>query len=91
MPASPIAIARRDLIAEGKRADVALDFEGLAQEDGQVDMGSIARRSSGSWTVTVTGRSGHSSGIFAPAPAMARSTSWRGSSTRSAASCPRTS
>ncbi len=59
---NPIAIARRDLIAEGKRADVALDFELLAQIDG-VDVGSIARRSSGSWTVTATGRSGHSSGI----------------------------
>jgi glutamate carboxypeptidase len=66
---SPIDIARRDLIAAGKRADAALDFEGLAQEvgpDGLVDMGSIARRSAGSWTVTVTARSGHSSGIFTP-------------------------
>jgi glutamate carboxypeptidase len=60
---SPIDVARRDLIAAGKRADVALDFEGLSQEDGK-DMGSIARRSSGSWTVTVTARPGHSSGIF---------------------------
>ena len=60
---NPIELARRDLIAAGKRADVALDFEGLAQEDGK-DIGSIARRSSGSWTLTVTGRSGHSSGIF---------------------------
>ena len=60
---SPIEVARRDLIAAGKRADVALDFEGLSQEDGK-DMGSVARRSSGSWTVTVTARPGHSSGIF---------------------------
>ncbi len=59
----PIELARRDLIAAGKRADAALDFEGLAQEDGK-DMGSIARRSSGAWTVTVTARTGHSSGIF---------------------------
>jgi glutamate carboxypeptidase len=59
----PIELARRDLIAAGKRADVALDFEGLAQEDGR-DIGSIARRSSGAWTLTVTARSGHSSGIF---------------------------
>ena len=29
-------------------------------------MGSIARRSSDEWTVTVTARSGHSSGIFTP-------------------------
>lgn len=67
---SPAEIARRDLIAAGRRADVALDFEGLSQEEGQqgpIDMGSIARRSSGSWTVTVTARSGHSSGIFSPA------------------------
>ena len=59
----PIAIARADLIAAGKRADVALDFEGLAQDNGK-DMGSIARRSSNSWTLTATGKSGHSSGIF---------------------------
>ena len=59
----PNAIARADLIAAGKRADAALDFEGLAVEDGR-DMGSIARRSSNGWTLTTTGRTGHSSGIF---------------------------
>ena len=59
---NPIEIARRDLIAAGRRADAALDFEGLAQEDGK-DMGSIARRSAGSWTLTVTAKSGHSSGV----------------------------
>ena len=66
---SPISLARRDLIAEGKIADAALDFEGLAQEDGPnglVDVGSIARRSVGSWTVTVTAKSAHSSGVFSP-------------------------
>lgn len=60
---APIAIARRDLIEAAGRADVALDFEGLAQEEGR-DMGSIARRGSASWTVTARGRTGHSSGIF---------------------------
>jgi glutamate carboxypeptidase len=59
----PIAIGRRDLVEAGKAADVALDFEGLAQQDG-LDMGSIARRSAGSWEVRVTARTGHSSGIF---------------------------
>ncbi len=59
----PIEVARGDLIAAGKRADFALDFEGLAQEEGR-DMGSIARRSSNSWELRTTGRSGHSSGIF---------------------------
>jgi glutamate carboxypeptidase len=64
--AGPTEIARRDLIAEGKRADVALDFEGLVQDQGR-DMGSVARRSSDEWMVTVTARSGHSSGIFTQA------------------------
>jgi len=61
---SPLAVSRRDLIAEGKRADAALDFEDLAVENGQ-DMGSTARRSAGSWTLTVTGRSAHSAGVGA--------------------------
>jgi glutamate carboxypeptidase len=60
----PLAISRRDLIAEGKRADAALDFEDLAVKGG-LDMGSTARRSAGSWTVTVTGRSAHSAGVGA--------------------------
>jgi glutamate carboxypeptidase len=65
---SPLAISRRDLIAEGKKADAALDFEDLAQENGPggpVDMGSTARRSAGSWTLTVTGLSAHSAGVGA--------------------------
>ena len=63
--AGPLEITRKDLIATGKWADVALDFEGLVQLDGN-DMGSTARRSSDEWTLTVTARSGHSSGIFTP-------------------------
>lgn len=66
-PGNPIELARRDLIAAGKWADVALDYEGLSQEagpGGPIDMGSIARRSSGGWTVTAKAKSGHSSGIF---------------------------
>lgn len=62
-PGAPLEVARRDLIAAGKRADAALDFEGLAQENGR-DMGSIARRSVTDWLVTVTARSAHSSGVF---------------------------
>ncbi|MGH6651756.1 MAG: M20/M25/M40 family metallo-hydrolase [Sphingopyxis sp.] len=62
----PIEKARADLIAAGKRSDVALDFEGLVR-DGGADMGSVARRSSESWTVTATGKSAHSSGIFSAA------------------------
>src|SRR3954471_9136586 len=65
---NPLSISRRDLIAEGKRADAALDFEDLAVEDGPngpMDMGSPARRSAGSWTLIVTGRSAHSAGVGA--------------------------
>lgn len=63
---TPIEKARADLIDAGKRSDVALDFEGLVRDNG-ADMGSIARRSSDSWTVTATGKSAHSSGIFSAA------------------------
>lgn len=59
----PAAIARRDLVEAGQWADIALGFEGLAIRDGQ-DMGTIARRSSNSWTLTTTGQQGHSSTIF---------------------------
>ena len=61
--ASPIEVTRGPLIEAGKWADIALDFEALAVDDGR-DMGSTARRSSDSWTVKVTAKSGHSSGIF---------------------------
>jgi glutamate carboxypeptidase len=59
----PIEVTRAPLIAAGKRADVALDFEGLVTDDGK-DMGTIARRSSNSWKLEVSGKTGHSSLIF---------------------------
>ena len=62
-PGAPIETARRDLIEAGRWADIALEFENLAQDNGQ-DFGTIARRSSTSWTLRTTGKTGHSSGIF---------------------------
>ena len=62
-PGSPISVARRDLIEAGRWADVAFEFENLAVEDGR-DYGTVARRSSSSWTLRTTGRTGHSGGIF---------------------------
>lgn len=59
----PIEITRAPLIAAGKAADVALDFEGLSIENG-IDMGVISRRSSNSWKLEVSGVTGHSSLIF---------------------------
>lgn len=60
---SPTEVARADLVAAARAADVALDFEGLSRENGR-DMGSIARRSSQSWSLTVEAKSGHSSGVW---------------------------
>lgn len=64
-PGSPLDVARADLIAAGRASDVALDFEGLARR-GQQDIGSIARRSSTSWTIRARAKSGHSSGVCKP-------------------------
>ena len=62
-PGSPLAVARRDLIEAGRVADYALEFENLATE-GDRDFGTVARRSSSSWSLTTSGRTGHSSGVF---------------------------
>ena len=59
----PRAQARAELMEMGRNADVALEFESLAKEDGR-DMGSIARRSSTAWTLRTKGRTGHSSAVF---------------------------
>lgn len=64
---APLDAARRDLIAAGEWADVALEYENLATTgDGatRAEYGTVARRSSGSWEIRTTGRTGHSSGIF---------------------------
>ena len=60
---SPVTVARRDLIEAGRAAAYALEFENLAVDD-DADFGTIARRSSSNWTLTTTGRTGHSSGVF---------------------------
>jgi glutamate carboxypeptidase len=62
----PIEVARADLVAAARRADVALDFEGLVVADGK-DYGSISRRSSGTYTITATGRTAHSGQISSAA------------------------
>jgi glutamate carboxypeptidase len=61
-PGQPLAVARADLIEAGRNSDVALDFEGASRRDGR-DVGSIARRSSTSWTLRTRAPSGHSSGV----------------------------
>jgi glutamate carboxypeptidase len=64
-PGDPLEVVRADLVAAAKQSDLALEFEALVRSDGK-DWGSIARRSSSHWTLTVTAGTGHSSGIFNP-------------------------
>jgi len=60
---SPLSIARKDLIEAGKWADVAFGFESAMTFD-DTDWATVARRSSSSWKLEVTGKQAHSSGIF---------------------------
>jgi glutamate carboxypeptidase len=62
-PGSPLSISRSDLIAAGKWADIALGFESAVRYD-DTDWATIARRSSSGWTLEVSGRQAHSSGVF---------------------------
>ncbi len=55
----PHSVSRRDLVDAGRAADVALSFEG-----GGGKTAVIARRSAGTWRLEVTGRQGHSAGVF---------------------------
>ena len=58
----PMAVSRGDLVEAGKRVDAALGFE-----SGAPGMAVVARRGSSNWTLRVTGRQAHSSGIFGEA------------------------
>ena len=62
------------MLAAAEKADVALEFESLAQEDGR-DMGTIARRSSSTWNLRTSAKSGHSWACSRKTPDSARSTS----------------
>ena len=60
-PGRPLEISRRDLIAAGKRAEIALGFEAGVRE---MRVATIARRGSSGWLLEVTARPAHSSQIF---------------------------
>ena len=67
----PVALTRRDMIDAAKSSDVAFEFEsGVRVRDSTkppgtgVDTISISRRSSITWHLDTTGKSGHSSQIF---------------------------
>jgi glutamate carboxypeptidase len=60
---TPLAAARADLVAAGKWADVALEYEELIVRDGQ-DYATVARRGVTDWQITASGVTGHSGGVF---------------------------
>ena len=60
---TPLDAARADLIAAGKWADVALEYEELIVDGGQ-DYATVARRGVADWEITTTGNTGHSGGVF---------------------------
>ena len=60
---APLSISRKDLIEAGQWADVAFGFEAAITRDG-FDWSTISRRSSSGWTLEVTGKQAHSSGVF---------------------------
>jgi glutamate carboxypeptidase len=60
---APREVARRDLIAAGRWADAALEYENQVRV-GDADFGTVARRGSVNWTLTTSGQTGHSSTIF---------------------------
>src|SRR5436190_19289805 len=55
----PVEISRGDMVAAAKRSDLALSLEGARGNDA-----TVGRRGSSSWTLEVTGNTGHSSQIF---------------------------
>ena len=63
---TPLEAARADLVTAGKWADVALEYEGLIVDGGR-DFATVARRGVADWTLSTTGSTGHSSGVFGDA------------------------
>lgn len=59
LPGEPLGAARAALIDAAQQSDIALAFEG-----GSRTTATIGRRSASSWVLKVTGRQGHSSGVF---------------------------
>ena len=63
---NPAALARADLVERAARSDVVLSFEGMGPDRPGQETVTVGRRGAGAWTVEVTGKQGHSSGIFRP-------------------------
>jgi len=62
----PGARARAELVQMARKSDAVLSFEGMGLDGSGEESLSTARRGAGGWVLTVTGKQGHSSGIFGP-------------------------
>ena len=62
----PITQSRAPLVEMARRSDVTLSFEGMGRDSQGQESVATGRRGAGSWALTVTGKQGHSSGIFGP-------------------------
>jgi glutamate carboxypeptidase len=62
-PGDPLSEVRGELIAAGRKADVALGFEGGIRDEA-AEYATVARRSASGWTLEVFGKQGHSSQVF---------------------------
>lgn len=60
----PIEQARAELVALARNSDAVLSFEGMGVDPSGEESLATGRRGAGSWVLTVTGKQGHSSGIF---------------------------
>jgi glutamate carboxypeptidase len=55
----PLEVSRGDMLAAAKGSDIALSFESTVG-----NTATVGRRGASSWTLEVTGKTGHSAGIF---------------------------
>lgn len=62
----PIAQSRASLIEMAKNSDLALSFEGMGLDVKGEESIVTGRRGQGSWVLTVSGKQGHSMGVFSP-------------------------
>jgi glutamate carboxypeptidase len=62
---APREVARAEMVRLARRADYALSFEGAGRSNGET-VATVARRSSGAWTLTVKGKPAHSMLLFQP-------------------------
>jgi len=59
-PGTPLEISRKDIVDIAKRSDIALAFENGTG----FNYATVARRGASGWSLKVTGKQSHSSGIF---------------------------